>query len=101
MSTDRALEAARWIVKTTGANPDSKVATVARALLALSEEVGRLKATLNDLVPFLDDLDDATTGVGVYPDVTCTERCRKAVAAARAVLPTPPSSQPGNSEVTR
>lgn len=46
----------------------------------------KMVEALRAILPFLDDLDDATDGVGAYPDVTCTQRCRDAVAKARAAL---------------
>lgn len=103
MSTDRALEAARRIVawqEVAGDGPADAWPTtcgdavdVARALLALSAEVERLKDVVSSLPVML------ALAAKLHPDspINWGQFERDVL----DVLPTPPSSQPGNSEATR
>ncbi len=116
MSTDRALADARRIIDEAERDAEiGKIAdhafwpetavTVARALLALSAEVERLKDALKEMEEANQALCaarpqavyDALIRAGQADLLGALDSARK---KARTAL-TPPSSQPGNSEVTR
>ena len=106
MSTDRALEAARRVIAGAGGNihlhaTNGDIQEVARALLALSEEVERMRDALERIRDhWASNYDHQFADTEAYRGsygIGIVDGHRACASIARTAL-TPPSSQPGNSE---